>query len=71
MLDFNKINENIANLSKQLEELNGLTNQAYSNLSGEQYEKVKQHQIDVNKMLKAFKDGDTNALDGLIKKYSK
>lgn len=70
-MDFNKINENIASLSKQLEELNSLTNQAYANLPSEQYEKVKQHQIDINKMLSAFRNGDTTALESLIKKYSK
>lgn len=68
-MDFNKIEENIANLSKQLEELNDITNKAYSSLTGEQYAKVKQHQIDVNKMLKAFKEGDMNALQNLIDKY--
>lgn len=70
-MDFNKINENIASLSKQLEELNDLTNQAYANLPSEQYEKVKQHQIDINKMLNALRSGDTTALESLIKKYSK
>lgn len=68
-MDFNKIEENIANLSKQLEELNDITNKAYSSLTSEQYAKVKQHQIDVNKMLKAFKEGDMNALQKLIDKY--
>jgi len=68
-MDFNKIEENIANLSKQLEELNDITNKAYSSLTSEQYTKVKQHQIDVNKMLKAFKEGDMNALQKLIDKY--
>jgi len=70
-MDFNKIEENINNLSKQLEELNNLTNQAYSNLTPEQYEKVKQHQIDSNKMLKLFREGDMNTLQELINKYKK
>jgi len=70
-MDFNKIEENINNLSKQLEELNDLTNQAYSNLTPEQYEQVKQHQIDTNRMLKLFREGDMNALQELINKYKK
>jgi len=70
-MDFNKIEENINNLSKQLEELNNLTNKAYSNLTPEQYEKVKQYQIDTNKMLKLFREGDMNALQELINKYKK
>ena len=70
-MDFSKIEENIENLSKQLEELNDLTNKAYSSLTSEQYAKVKEHQLDVNRMLRAFKKGDMDALQELINKYKK
>ena len=63
--------KNISNLSKQLENLKKLQNKAYSNLDAKTYEKVKQHQIDANEMLREFKKGNYNAVDELIKKYTK
>ncbi len=70
-MDFKKQFENINNLGKQVEELNRMNNKAYSSLSPEAYEKVKQHQIDANTMLREFKKGNFNAVEDLITKYTK
>ena len=70
-MDFEKQFENIKNLSKQFDELNQMSNKAYSNLPPETYEKVKQHQIDANTMIREMKKGNFNAIEDLIKKYNK
>ena len=69
-MDLNEQYKNIENLNKQLEELNKLQNKAYASLDRERYEKVKQHQIDANQMMREFRKGNYNALDNLVKKYT-
>ena len=53
-MDFSNQFKNIENLNKQLENIVKLQNDAYSKLDEETYAKVKQHQIDANKMLREF-----------------
>ncbi len=69
-MDLNEQYKNIENLSKQLDELSKLQNKAYASLDKKSYEKVKQHQIDANEMMREFRKGNYNALDNLVKKYT-
>jgi len=69
-MDFNKQFKNIENLSKQLDNIVEIQNQAYANLDEKTYEKVKQYQIDANKMLKEFRRGNFNAIEDLVQKYT-
>lgn len=69
-MDLNEQYKNIENLSKQLDELSKLQNKAYASLDKNSYEKVKQHQIDANEMMREFRKGNYNALDNLVKKYT-
>lgn len=61
---------NIKNLNKQLEEVVKLQNQMYAELDEQTYEKVKQHQIDANKMLREFQKGNFQAVNDLVTKYT-
>jgi hypothetical protein len=70
-MDFKKEFDNLENLNKQMEGFNKMINQAYSKLDPESYEKVKQHHIDTNAMIREFRKGNTNAVDNLINKYLK
>lgn len=70
-MDFEKQFENITKLGKQLEQVHKMNNEAYAKLDAKSYEKVKQHQIDANTMMREFKKGNYNAIDDLIKKYTK
>jgi uncharacterized protein (UPF0297 family) len=69
-MDFSKQFKSIENLSKQLDKIVEIQNQAYANLDEKTYEKVKQHQIDANKMLKEFRRGNFNVIEDLVEKYT-
>ena len=69
-MDFSGHFKNIENLSKQLDNLVKLQNDAYAKLDQETYEKVKQYQIDTNQMLREFKKGNFHVIDEMLKKYS-
>lgn len=69
-MDFKKEFENIENLSKQLDNIVDIQNKTYANLDKKTYEKVKQHQIDSNKMLSEFRKGNFNVIEDLVKKYT-
>ena len=62
---------NIDNLSKQLDQIISLQNVAFSKLTPEQYEHVKEYHADANDMMRKFRKGDTRGLDKYMDKYSK
>tara|TARA_R110002050_G_scaffold165385_3_gene295823 strand:- start:1765 stop:1977 length:213 start_codon:yes stop_codon:yes gene_type:complete len=70
-MGFENINKNMDNLSKQLDELKDLQNQAFSQLDKESYDQVKEYHIDINDMMRKFKAGDYKAIDNYLKKYNK
>lgn len=70
-MDFNKELNNLSNLKDTIERLGVEQNQAFSKLSPEDYEKVKDMHLDVNTLLQKFKAGDFNALDKLTKDITK
>lgn len=70
-MDFSKTFNNIADLSKQLEALQTLQNQAFSKLDAKSYEHVKEIHSDINDMLRKLKAGDTKSIDNYLQKYSK
>jgi len=69
-MDFTKNFKNIENLSKELDKMVELQNQSYAKLDKKTYEKVKQYQIDSNKMIKEFRKGNFNAIEDLVQKYT-
>ena len=69
--NFKEQYENIKNLTKQVEEMTRLQNEAYSNLPPDVYEKVKEQHLDMNSLIREFKNGNTQALNKLVDKYIK
>ena len=69
IMDFKPQLENINKLGKQIEQLAQLNNQVMSKLPPEIYEKVKEHHVDTNQMLRDFKKGDINSLLNMVNKY--
>ncbi len=70
-MDFEKQFKNLTNLGKMLDELNILQNQAFDRLDPETYKHVKQYHIDINEVMRKFKEGDHSALSEYMKKYNK
>ena len=70
-MNFEEQNKNLGEITKQLDSLMKLQNEAYSKLPTEVYEKVKEHHIDANKMIEKIKKGDFNSIDELVNKYIK
>lgn len=68
-MDYKAQFDNIKSLNKQLEEITMAQNQAYDNLPPEIYEKVKEQHLDMNRLMREFKGGNTNALNELVNKY--
>ena len=68
-MDYKAQFDNIKSLNKQLEEITMAQNQAYDNLPREIYEKVKEQHLDMNRLIREFKGGNTNALNELVNKY--
>lgn len=69
MADFKNDINNISNLAEQLDKIMKLSNQAFSQLTPEQYEKVKDYHSDSNEMVREFKKGNFENLDKFLKKY--
>jgi predicted transcriptional regulator len=65
-----EIAKNLQNLSQQVEELVKLQNDAYSKLQPEVYEKVKQHQVDINEMMREVKSGNFLGINKFTEKYA-
>ena len=65
-----EIAKNLQNLSQQVEELVKLQNDAYSKLQPEVYEKVKQHHVDINEMMREVKNGNFLGINKFAEKYA-
>ena len=65
-----EIAKNLQNLSANVEELVKLQNEAYSKLAPEVYEKVKQHQVDINEMMREVKSGNFLGINKFVDKYA-
>jgi len=70
-IDFNETNKQIGLLQKQLDQLMKKQDQAFANMTPEQYEAVKEHHSDAHAMIRKLKNGDYNSLETLINKYNK
>ena len=65
-----EIAKNLQNLSANVEQLVKLQNEAYSKLAPEVYEKVKQHQTDINEMMREVKSGNFLGINKFTEKYA-
>lgn len=65
-----EIAKNLQNLSANVEQLVKLQNEAYSKLAPEVYEKVKQHQVDINEMMREVKNGNFLGVNKFVDKYA-
>ena len=65
-----EIAKNLQNLSANVEQLVKLQNEAYSKLAPEVYEKVKQHQVDINEMMRDVKSGNFLGINKFAEKYA-
>jgi len=65
-----EIAKNLQNLSANVEQLVKLQNEAYSKLAPEVYEKVKQHQVDINEMMREVKSGNFLEINKFAEKYA-
>lgn len=65
-----EIAKNLQNLSQQVEDLVKLQNDAYSKLQPEVYEKVKQHHVDINEMMREVKSGNFLGINKFAEKYA-
>lgn len=68
-MDYKAQLQNIKKLNEQLEQITKLQNQAFNNMTPEQYEAVKDSHKDANQMLEKFRKGDFKAVDELVNKY--
>ena len=68
-MDYKAQLQNIKKLNEQLEQITKLQNQAFNNMTPEQYEAVKDYHKDANQMLEKFRKGDFQAVDELVNKY--
>jgi hypothetical protein len=62
--------EALENLTKQLEKIVSKQNEVYANLDEQTFEKVKQHQIDINEMMRELKSGNFLGLNKFVEKYA-
>jgi hypothetical protein len=62
--------EALENLTKQLEKIVAKQNEVYANLDEKTFEKVKQHQIDINEMMRELKSGNFLGLNKFVEKYA-
>jgi hypothetical protein len=62
--------EALENLTKQLEKIVAKQNEVYANLDEQTFEKVKQHQIDINEMMRELKSGNFLGLNKFVEKYA-
>ena len=62
--------EALENLTKQLEKIVSKQNEVYANLDEQTFEKVKQHQIDINEMMRELKSGNFLGLNKFVDKYA-
>jgi hypothetical protein len=62
--------EALENLTKQLEKIVAKQNEVYANLDEQTFEKVKQHQIDINEMMRELKSGNFLGLNKFVDKYA-
>ena len=69
-MDIEEIAKNLQNLSANVEQLVKLQNEAYSKLAPEVYEKVKQHQVDINEMMREVKSGNFLGINKFTEKYA-
>lgn len=69
-MDIEEIAKNLQNLSANVEQLVKLQNEAYSKLAPEVYEKVKQHQADINEMMREVKSGNFLGINKFTEKYA-
>ena len=65
-----EIAKNLQNLSANVDQLVKLQNEAYSKLAPEVYEKVKQHQVDINEMMREVKSGNFLEINKFAEKYA-
>tara|TARA_R110001632_G_scaffold88440_1_gene191384 strand:+ start:1175 stop:1411 length:237 start_codon:yes stop_codon:yes gene_type:complete len=70
-MDLDNHYKNLESLSKQLEELQRLQNQAFASLDAKTYEAVKEQHIDLNDIMRKFREGDYKAIDNYLLKYNK
>lgn len=68
-MDWKAEMENIGNFGKQIEEMANYQNKAFAQLPPEIYEKVKEHHMDMNKMIRDMKKGDLDSVNKLLNKY--
>lgn len=69
-MDIEEIAKNLHNLSANVEQLVKLQNEAYAKLEPEVYEKVKQHQTDINEMMREVKSGNFLGINKFTEKYA-
>lgn len=69
-MDIEEIAKNLQNLSANVEQLVKLQNEAYAKLEPEVYEKVKQHQADINEMMREVKSGNFLGINKFTEKYA-
>lgn len=69
-MDFKSAQDQLKNLSQQLNSVVEMQNKFYAGLDPEIYEKVKQHHNDMNKIMSEFRKGNNVALNELINKYT-
>lgn len=69
-MDFKKKENEIKSLLEHLDEITKLQNKAFGNLNKEIYDNVKEQHIDMNDMVRKFKQGDFSAIDKYLKKYT-
>lgn len=62
--------EALESLTKQLEKIVAKQNEVYANLDEQTFEKVKQHQIDINEMMRELKSGNFLGLNKFVEKYA-
>ena len=62
--------KNLQNLTTQIEKIVEKQNEVYANLDDETFEKVKQHQVDINEMMRDLKSGNFLKLNKFVEKYA-
>jgi len=62
--------KNLHNLTTQIEKTVEKQNEVYANLDDETFEKVKQHQVDINEMMRDLKSGNFLKLNKFVEKYA-
>jgi len=62
--------KNLQNLTTQIEKIVEKQNEVYANLDDETFEKVKQHQVDINEMMRDLKSGNFLKINKFVEKYA-